>query len=135
MATLLIEELYSSANPIIEIEASSCRLAGQLMCTYLMKMLFLLYNVESSTEEQEQSMMDVQSSEYIFEIINQKMNLFQVSSASRTIRQRILNQPKLFFLKRDLTGPMGLVRHFPSESVNLVLDELISYELIRQGRT
>ena len=63
------------------------------------------------------------------------MNFFQVSSTSKTIRQRILNQPKLFFLKRDLTGPMGLVRHFPSESVNLVLDELINYELIRQGRT
>ena len=29
-----------------------------------------------------------------------------VSSASKTIRERILQKPELFFLKRDLTGPM-----------------------------
>jgi len=42
--------------------------------------------------------------------------------------------PQLFFLKRDLTGPMGLLRHFPSDLVNNVIDELTKYELIRQGR-
>ena len=57
-----------------------------------------------------------------------------VSSASKTIRERILQKPELFFLKRDLTGPSGSVRHFSTESVDLVLDELINYELIRRGR-
>lgn len=42
--------------------------------------------------------------------------------------------PQLFFIKRDLTGSMGLLRHYPTDLVNNVLDELISYELIRQGR-
>lgn len=51
-ATLLIEQLYPSINMVIEIETSSCRLAGQLMCTYLMKMLFAFYNVEPILDEQ-----------------------------------------------------------------------------------
>jgi hypothetical protein len=41
---------------------------------------------------------------------------------------------QLYFLKRDLTGPMGLLRHFPTDLVNTVLNELLQYELIRQGR-
>jgi len=41
---------------------------------------------------------------------------------------------QLFFLKRDLTGSMGLLRHFPTELVNTVIDELLNYQLIRQGR-
>ena len=50
------------------------------------------------------------------------------------IRQRILSLPNLFFLKGDLTGTMGLLRHFATDMVNTVLDELIKYELIRLGR-
>ncbi|CAF3114831.1 unnamed protein product, partial [Rotaria sp. Silwood2] len=41
--------------------------------------------------------------------------------------------PQLIFLKRDLTGPMGLLRHFPTDLVNSALNELANYELIRQG--
>lgn len=60
-ATLLIEELYPSTNAVIEIEARSCRLAGQLMCTYLMKMLFAFYNIEPMSEEESQISMEYQS--------------------------------------------------------------------------
>lgn len=53
---------------------------------------------------------------------------------SKIIRDQILRLPQLFFLKRDLTGPMGPVRHYSSDSVNLILSELTKAELIRQGR-
>ncbi|CAF1292339.1 unnamed protein product [Rotaria sordida] len=42
---------------------------------------------------------------------------------------------QVFFIKRDLTGSMGLLRHYPTDLVNNVLGELINYELVRQGRT
>lgn len=42
--------------------------------------------------------------------------------------------PQLIFLKRDLTGPMGLLRHFPTDLVNSILNELVNCELLRQGR-
>jgi hypothetical protein len=51
-----------------------------------------------------------------------------------TIRERIFQMPQLIFVKRDLTGPMGLLRHFPTDMVNSALNELTEYELIRQGR-
>jgi hypothetical protein len=51
-----------------------------------------------------------------------------------TIQERIFQMPQLFFLKRDLTGPMGLLRHFPTDIVNTALDELAEIELIREGR-
>jgi hypothetical protein len=38
---------------------------------------------------------------------------------------------KLFFLKHYLTGTMGLLRHFPPEIVNIILEELINCELIQ----
>ncbi|CAF2088574.1 unnamed protein product [Rotaria magnacalcarata] len=44
-ATQLIENKYSSINNTLEIEASSCRLAGYLFCSHLIKMLFALYDV------------------------------------------------------------------------------------------
>ena len=42
--------------------------------------------------------------------------------------------PELIFLKRDLTGPMGLLRRFRTDLVNRVLNELTQNEFIRQGR-
>lgn len=63
---------------------------------------------------------------------SKKINLVQ--STINTIRQRIIQMPQLIFLKRDLTGPMGLLRHFPTDLVNSGLNELTNYELIRQGR-
>jgi hypothetical protein len=63
--------------------------------------------------------------------INQIINL--VHSTINKIRERILNIPQLFFIKRDLTGAMDLLRHYPTDMVNSVLDELTKYELIRQG--
>ena len=44
--TSLIENKYSSTNGILEIQSSSCRLAGHLLCSHLLKMLFALYNVD-----------------------------------------------------------------------------------------
>jgi len=73
---LLIEELYPSTNVIIEIEARSCRLAGQLMCTYLMKMLFSLYNIEPMSEEQSRISMGFQSRRIIS---TTEINIFRFS--------------------------------------------------------
>jgi len=57
-----------------------------------------------------------------------------VHTTLNKIRERILKMPDLFFLKRDLTGSMGLLRHFQTDIVNTVLDELVNYEFLRQGR-
>ena len=57
-----------------------------------------------------------------------------VHSTANKIRERIFLMPQLIFLKRDLTGTMGLLRHFPVDMVNTMLDELTKYEFIRQGR-
>jgi hypothetical protein len=51
-ATDLIENKYSSTNVVLEIQTSSCRLAGQLFCSHLLKMLFALYNVEPALPDQ-----------------------------------------------------------------------------------
>ncbi|CAF4582486.1 unnamed protein product, partial [Rotaria magnacalcarata] len=56
-----------------------------------------------------------------------------IHSTTNKIRKHIFNMQQLFFLKRDLTGSMGLLRHFPLDIVNTVMDELINYQLIRQG--
>lgn len=45
-ATIMVETMYPNVNKKVDIEASSCHLAGHLMCTYLMKMLFTIYNVD-----------------------------------------------------------------------------------------
>ncbi|CAF4451165.1 unnamed protein product, partial [Rotaria sp. Silwood2] len=105
-ATSLIERKYSSSNIVLEIHSSSCRIAGQLVCSHLVKMLFALYNIEPND---------------------------LVHSTVPTIRQRIIQMPQLFFLKRELTGSMGLLRHFPTDLVNTVIDELVNYQLIRRG--
>lgn len=68
-----------------------------------------------------------------FPLIIHKNNL--VRSTILKIRQHILQIPQLFYLKRDLTGSMGLLRHFPTDLVNRVIDELINYQLVRQGST
>ena len=60
------------------------------------------------------------------------MNLVQ--SHPKKIRDEIIRLPHLFFLRRDLIGTNGALRHFKIDIVNMVLDELIKYELIRQGR-
>jgi len=57
-----------------------------------------------------------------------------VHSTMNTIRERIFQMSQLFFLKRDLTGSMGLLRHFPTDMVNSVIEELTNCQLIRQGR-
>ncbi|CAF4134544.1 unnamed protein product [Rotaria sordida] len=116
-ATTLIERKYSCSNIILEIQSSSCHIAGQLLCSHLIKMLFALYN----TEPVRQNMNKI------------KLNSISIHSTITTIRQRIIQMPQLFFLKRELTGSMGLLRHFPSDLVSTVIDELINYQLIRQG--
>ena len=42
--------------------------------------------------------------------------------------------PQLFFLKRNLTGSMDLLRHFSTNMVNTIIEELTKYQLIPQGR-
>ncbi|CAF3978277.1 unnamed protein product, partial [Rotaria sordida] len=116
-ATTLIERKYSCSNIILEIQSSSCHIAGQLLCSRLIKMLFALYN----TEPVRQNMNKI------------KLNSISIHSTITTIRQRIIQMSQLFFLKRELTGSMGLLRHFPSDLVSTVIDELINYQLIRQG--
>jgi hypothetical protein len=44
--THIIQNKYPSTNCILEIKSSSCRLAGQIFCSHLLKMLFAFYNVE-----------------------------------------------------------------------------------------
>ena len=44
--TQLIENKYPSTNVVLEIQSSSCHVAGTLLCTYLIKMLFAIYNVD-----------------------------------------------------------------------------------------
>jgi hypothetical protein len=45
-ATQSIENKYSFTNDILEIDSSSCHVAGNLLCTYLLKMLLEIYNVK-----------------------------------------------------------------------------------------
>ena len=54
--TQIIECKYSSTNKILQIDSSSCRLAGTLLCTHLLKMLFALYDTESVFEPEEKTM-------------------------------------------------------------------------------
>ena len=44
--TQLIEKKYPLTNHVLKIQSSSCRIAGHLVCDYLIKMLFAIYNVE-----------------------------------------------------------------------------------------
>jgi len=45
-ATQLIENKFPISNDVLEIQPSSCRIAGNLLCNYLLKILFAIYNVE-----------------------------------------------------------------------------------------
>ncbi|CAF3345808.1 unnamed protein product, partial [Rotaria socialis] len=116
-ATYIIENKYPSTNTVLEITSPSCRLAGQLLCSHLLKMLFAFYNVNPVLSNEEINMNPTTS----------------IQSTINNIRQRIIEMPQLIFHKRDLTGPMGLLRHFPTDLVNSALTELANYELIRQG--
>jgi hypothetical protein len=132
----LIENQYPATNLIVEIRSSSCHLAGQILCSHLLKMLFEFYNVDPAVPEQQLITTETIPSIDIFELyltINILKNVNLVQSTINKIRERIINIPSLFFVKRDLTGPMGLLRHYPTDMVNTVLDQLISHELIRQG--
>ncbi|CAF2073356.1 unnamed protein product [Rotaria magnacalcarata] len=115
--TYIIENKYPSTNMILEIKSPSCRLTGQLLCSHLLKMLFAFYNVNPVQCNLETNMNPTTS----------------IQSTINNIQQRIIQMPQLIFLKRDLTGPMGLLRHFPTDLVNSVLTELVNCELIRQG--
>ncbi|CAF2961565.1 unnamed protein product [Rotaria sp. Silwood2] len=117
-ATQLIENKYPSTNIILEIDSSRCPLAGYLQCSHLLNMLFTIYNTEP----------------IISNDIISKIEPISIHSTINKIREAIFQMP-LFFIKRDLTGTMGLLRRFPTDMVNSVFDEFINYELIRQGLT
>ena len=53
------------------------------------------------------------------------LRLIIVESNIKTIRSRILLMSQLFFVKRDLTGPMGIVRHYRADIVNSAINELV----------
>ncbi|CAF3932869.1 unnamed protein product [Rotaria sp. Silwood1] len=117
-ATQVIENKYSSQTMVLEIQSSSCHLTGYLFCSHLIKMLFEIYNIEPV-------------------LLNDKKTAIETISLHSTtnkIRERILQIPHLFFLKRDLTGSMGLLRHFSTDMVNTIIDEFTKYQLLRQGR-
>jgi len=100
-------------------------------------MLFTFYNVEPVLPTQNTLRIESISrkNEYKYKhspFKKNKNNL--VHSTMNTIRERIFQMTQLFFLKRDLTGSMGLLRHFSTDMVNSVIEELTSCELIRQGR-
>ncbi|CAF2876653.1 unnamed protein product, partial [Rotaria sp. Silwood2] len=80
-------------------------------------MLFALYNVEPVVPNDKKPTIETIS----------------LHSTTNKIRERIFQMPQLFFLKRDLTGSMGLLRHFSTDMVNIIIDELIKYQLLRQG--
>ncbi|CAF4568674.1 unnamed protein product [Rotaria sp. Silwood2] len=113
-----IENKYPSSNTVLEIQSSSCDLAGHLVCSHLLNMLLVLYNIEPIVPNVNKNKIDSRS----------------IHSTMINIRQRIFQYPQLFFVKRDLTGSMGLLRHFSTDMVNTVIDELVNYELIRRGQ-
>ena len=47
---------------ILEIKSPSCRLAGQILCSHLVKMLFALYNVNPVLSNQETNINQTTSS-------------------------------------------------------------------------
>ncbi|CAF1958740.1 unnamed protein product [Rotaria magnacalcarata] len=115
--TQLIENKYPSANLVLEIQSSSTRLAGYLFCNYLRKMFIELYNTSPLLPNE----------------LSTRNQILPIQTSLNTIREYIFEINQLFFLKRDLTGPMGVLRRFPTDLVNTALDELINYEFIRKG--
>ncbi|CAF4611363.1 unnamed protein product, partial [Rotaria sp. Silwood2] len=80
-ATNLIEAKYPSSNVTFEIQPSSCNIAGHLMYSHLIKMLFALYNIE-----------------YIRHNLNKStFDSLSIRSTITTIRQHIIQMPQLFF--------------------------------------
>lgn len=64
----------------MEIDSSSCRLAGTLLCTHLLKTLFTLYNTEPIIiPEEKSSTIKSISSKFIFSLIFHKQLLFNSS--------------------------------------------------------
>lgn len=45
-ATNVIESKFPTSSTVVEIQSSSCHVAGHLVCSNLLKMLFALYNTE-----------------------------------------------------------------------------------------
>ncbi|CAF3683536.1 unnamed protein product [Rotaria sp. Silwood1] len=62
--TSFIENKYPSSNGILEIQSSSCDLAGRLVCSHLLKMLLALYDVEPIVPNVKKNKVD-SSSKYI----------------------------------------------------------------------
>ncbi|CAF4051774.1 unnamed protein product, partial [Rotaria sordida] len=103
-----------------------CKLAGTSQIVkiaieilhHLLKMLFAIYNVDPVHIDDKKTTTEA----------------FSLYSTTNKIRERILQMPQLFFVKRDLTGSMGLLRHFSTDMINTIIDELTKYRLLRQGR-
>ena len=64
--THVIENKYPSTNVILEINSSSCRLAGELLCSHLIKMLFAFYNVNPVLPSEQTNINQTTSSIRIF---------------------------------------------------------------------
>jgi hypothetical protein len=79
-ATQIIENKYSSAALVLEIQSSSCRLAGNLFCSHLIQMLFAIYNVEPVLPNNITHAIDSMSSENIFKYFHLTFNKKKSSS-------------------------------------------------------
>ena len=79
-ATQLIENKYPSTNIVLNIQSSSCRLAGHLLCSHLLKMLFTLYNVEPVLPSQKTLKNETTSSKMIHNHIHANCNKNYFSS-------------------------------------------------------
>ena len=60
--TNLIEAKYPYSNVVLEIQPSSSRIAGWLVCSHLVKMLFSLYNIEPVRQDVNKTNIDSFSS-------------------------------------------------------------------------
>ena len=79
-ATQLIENKYSSTNIVLKIQSSSYRLAGHLLCSHLLKMLFTLYDVESVPHSQKTLKNETTSGQIIHNYIYANCNKNYFSS-------------------------------------------------------
>ncbi|CAF3275618.1 unnamed protein product [Rotaria sp. Silwood2] len=60
--TRFIENKYPSSNGVLEMQSSSCNLAGRLVCSHLLKMLLALYDIEPIVPNVNKNKIDSSSS-------------------------------------------------------------------------
>jgi hypothetical protein len=61
---------------VLEIQSSSCRLAGKILCTYLFKMMLALYNTDPVFTNQNKNKIESFSSKKVYKFIDIHLNEF-----------------------------------------------------------